>query len=154
MQRENLRRKTKLSWIVVRMNTDFILTAKQQSNQAGKTLFLRSFVVQYASTSNAAPSGSAAKKRKRHKGENLLRLLRLLAAMKSVNQNENGGTLCRLHHILKLRGGRLQRLRRFELGRNGGDGFEAWEGRRVGVPEIGDGNIPSLPALDRVIHPA
>ena len=26
------------------------------------------------------------------------------------------------------------------------------EGRRVGVPEIGDGNMPSLPALHRVIQ--
>jgi hypothetical protein len=31
-------------------------------------------------------------------------------------------------------------------------GFEDWEGRRVGVPKIGDGNMPSLPALYRVIH--
>ena len=26
------------------------------------------------------------------------------------------------------------------------------EGRRVGVPEIGDDNMPSLPALDRVVQ--
>ena len=33
---------------------------------------------------------------KKHKGENLLRLLRLFVAKKSVNQNEDSGILRRL----------------------------------------------------------
>jgi hypothetical protein len=71
---------------------------------------------------------------KKHKVENLLRLLCLFAAIKSVNQNEDGGILGGFDDILKLP---VSRDRRFELGRNGWHGFDEAQQRA---------------ALRRVIH--
>jgi hypothetical protein len=76
----------------------------------------------------------AAKKHRRLKGKNLLRLLCLFAAMKSVNQNENSGVLCRFHHILKLL---IRRVRLFQLGVHVRRRFQ---------------EAQQQTALDRVIH--
>jgi hypothetical protein len=44
--------------------------------------------------------------------KNLLRLLRLFAAIKSINQNQHRRVLCRLHHILNNGRDALLRVRR------------------------------------------
>jgi hypothetical protein len=69
--------------------------------------------IQQTSASTVAFVDSATNMHKRRKVKNLLRLLRLFAAMKSVNQNENSRILRGLHHALKLL---ILRIRHFELG--------------------------------------